>query len=70
MCNKLYAFPSKKKKKKKKKGFFFLEDREEAVGLKSSNYTWKIRFLWIYEIWGNFAEIWYFAKNFLIKVRV
>ena len=45
--------------------------REEAVGLKSSNYTLKLWFLWILcEIWGNFLKIWYFVNNCLIKVWI
>ena len=52
--------------------------REEAVGLKSSNYTSKQNktkqkntlFLWIREIWGNFMKIWYFINNYFIKVQI
>ena len=39
-------------------------------GLKTSNYTLKIIFLWICEIWGNFMKNWYIVNNCLIKVRM
>ena len=35
---------------------------EEAVGLKSSNYTWKLWFLCVCEIWGNFIKKFIFCK--------
>ena len=45
--------------------------RVEAVGLKTSNYTWKIMiFVDICKIWGNFVKNWYFVNNCLIKVQI
>ena len=44
--------------------------RVEAVGLKSSNYNWKIMIFAICEIWGNFVKNWYFVNNCLIKVQI
>ena len=44
--------------------------REEAVGLKSSNYTLKITILWICAIWGKFGKNWYFENNCFIKNRI
>ena len=44
--------------------------REEAVSLKGSNYTLKLKFLWICEIWGNFGKKLYFDNNCFIKVRI
>ena len=43
---------------------------EEAVGLKSSDYTFKNMILLICEIWGNFVKNWYFVNNCLIKVWI
>ena len=40
--------------------------RDEAAGLKSCKCTWKLRFLWICGIWGNFVKNWYFVNNCLI----
>ena len=40
--------------------------RDEAVSLTSCKYTWKLRFLWKCEIWGNIVKIWYFVNNCLI----
>ena len=45
-------------------------DKDEAVGLKSCKYTWKIT---IYvNIWnlGQFREFWYFVNNCLIEIRI
>ena len=44
--------------------------REEAVGLKSSNYTLKIMIF--VDMWnlGQFLEILYFVNNSLIKVWI
>ena len=44
--------------------------RGEAVCLKSCKYTWKIRFMWICGIWGNFVKIWYIVSNCLIEARI
>ena len=43
--------------------------REEAVGLKSLNYTLKIT-IFVCEIWGNFVKIYYFVNNCLFKVQI
>ena len=40
--------------------------KDEAVGLKSPNYTQKLQFLRMCEIWGNFVKIWYFVNNCFI----
>ena len=44
--------------------------RGEAVGLESCKHTWKLRFMWICGIWGNFVKIWYFVNNCLIEARI
>ena len=45
--------------------------RDEAVGLKSYKYTWKITiFVKKCEIWGNIEKIWYFVNNYLIEARI
>ena len=44
--------------------------RTEAVGLFLSNYTLKLRFLWVREIVGQFCENCYFVNYHLIKVRI
>ena len=44
--------------------------RDEAVGLKSCKNTWKLRYLWKCEIWGNIVKIWYFVNNCLIKAWI
>ena len=45
--------------------------RDEAVGLKKNAVILeKLRFLWIYGIWGNFVKIWYFVNNCFIEVRI
>ena len=43
--------------------------RDEAVGLKSCKYTWKI-YLWKCEIWGNILKVWYFVNNCFIEARI
>ena len=46
--------------------------RDEAAGLKSCKYTWKITIfvkMWS-EIWGNIVKIWYFVNNCLIEARI
>ena len=40
--------------------------RDEAVGLKSCKYTWKITNFFC-EIWCNIVKIWYFVNNCLIE---
>ena len=44
--------------------------RVEAVGLKSSNYTWKIMIFAIMSNLRQFREKWYFVNNCLLKVRI
>ena len=44
--------------------------RDEAVGLKSCKYTWKIKIFVKCEIWGNIVKIWYFVNNCLIEARI
>ena len=44
--------------------------RDEAVGLKSCKYTWKItKFVKMGNL-GNIVKIWYFVNNFLIEARI
>ena len=44
--------------------------RDEAVGLKSCKYTWKITIF--VKMWnlGQYRENWYFVNNCLIKARI
>ena len=42
----------------------------EAVSLSISNYTFKITFLWVSEIWDHLVKNWYFVNHCLIKVRI
>ena len=44
--------------------------RDEAVGLKSCKYTWKITIFVKSEIWDNIVKIWYFVNNCLSEARI
>ena len=68
----LTAYNWQNEKKKKKKRFLTCSCHKiymvEAVGL--FLYLKYDFFVWIFEIWGNFMNIWYFVNNWLIKVWI